>query len=166
MDDVIFGGTGSRPMRNNAEVTLTIDNSDRGRAGSLQRIRSRLKSRGGIEARGGLGPIGINGREVRQRDVQIFFCRCVDGGRVACARAQGQISILINQKPLARRAILEEAAGISGLHQRRHEAELRLKAAEANLGRMNDIIAEVEGTTCRACGVRRGRHRAIAIYRG
>src|SRR5262249_45301173 len=58
---------------------------------------------------------------------------------------QGQISILINQKPLARRQILEEAAGISGLHQRRHEAELRLKAAETNMGRLNDIIAEVEG---------------------
>src|SRR6201999_2261407 len=87
----------------------------------------------------------INGREVRQRDVQIFFADASTGSASPALVRQGQISILINQKPLSRRAILEEAAGISGLHQRRHEAELRLKAAETNLGRLNDIIAEVEG---------------------
>jgi len=143
MDDVIFGGTGSRPMRNNAEVTLTIDNSDRGAPAPYNEfdaveVTRRIEREAGSAYR-------INGREVRQRDVQIFFADASTGAASPALVRQGQIAILINQKPLARRAILEEAAGISGLHQRRHEAELRLKAAEANLGRLNDIIAEVEG---------------------
>ena len=86
----------------------------------------------------------INGREVRQRDVQIFFADASTGSASPALVRQGQIAVLINQKPLARRAILEEAAGISGLHQRRHEAELRLREAEKNLARLNDIIGEVE----------------------
>ena len=143
MDDVIFGGTGSRPMRNNAEVTLFIDNSDRGAPAPYNEfdvieITRRIEREAGSVYR-------INGREVRQRDVQIFFADASTGSASPALVRQGQISILINQKPLARRAILEEAAGISGLHQRRHEADLRLKAAETNLGRLNDIIAEVEG---------------------
>ena len=143
MDDVIFGGTNSRPMRNNAEVTLFIDNSDRGAPApynefDVVEITRRIEREAGSVYR-------INGREVRQRDVQIFFADASTGSASPALVRQGQIAILINQKPLARRAILEEAAGISGLHQRRHEAELRLKAAETNLGRLNDIIAEVEG---------------------
>ena len=143
MDDVIFGGTGTRPMRNNAEVTLFIDNSDRGAPApynefDIVEITRRIEREAGSAYR-------INGREVRQRDVQIFFADASTGSASPALVRQGQIAILINQKPLARRAILEEAAGISGLHQRRHEAELRLKAAETNLGRLNDIIAEVEG---------------------
>jgi chromosome segregation protein len=143
MDDVIFGGTNSRPMRNNAEVTLFIDNSDRSAPApynefDVVEVTRRIEREAGSIYR-------INGREVRQRDVQIFFADASTGSASPALVRQGQISILINQKPLARRAILEEAAGISGLHQRRHEAELRLKAAEANLGRLNDIIAEVEG---------------------
>jgi len=143
MDDVIFGGTGSRPMRNNAEVTLFIDNADRTAPAPYNEsetveITRRIERDAGSAYR-------INGREVRQRDVQIFFADASTGSSSPALVRQGQIAILINQKPLARRAILEEAAGISGLHQRRHEAELRLKAAETNLGRLTDIITEVEG---------------------
>jgi len=143
MDDVIFGGTGSRPMRNNAEVTLFIENTDRSapapyNESEMVEITRRIERDAGSAYR-------INGREVRQRDVQIFFADASTGSASPALVRQGQIAILINQKPLARRAILEEAAGISGLHQRRHEAELRLKAAEANLGRLTDIIVEVEG---------------------
>src|SRR6266850_637771 len=143
MDDVIFGGAGTRPMRNNAEVTLVIDNSDRSSPAPYNEseaieITRRIEREAGSAYR-------INGREVRQRDVQIFFADASTGSASPALVRQGQIAILINQKPLARRAILEEAAGISGLHQRRHEAELRLKAAETNLGRLTDIITEVEG---------------------
>ena len=87
----------------------------------------------------------INGRDVRQRDVQIFFADASSGASSTAFVRQGQIGMLVSQKPLARRAILEEAAGIAGLHQRRHEAELRLRAAETNMGRLDDIIREVEG---------------------
>jgi chromosome segregation protein len=143
MDDVIFGGTGSRPMRNNAEVTLFIDNADRSAPSPYNESESVEITRR-IERDAG-SAYRINGREVRQRDVQIFFADASSGSASPALVRQGQISVLINQKPLARRAILEEAAGISGLHQRRHEAELRLKAAETNLGRLTDIITEVEG---------------------
>ena len=143
MDDVIFSGSGSRPMRNNAEVALIVDNSDRSAPSPYNEsetveIARRIEREAGSAYR-------INGREVRQRDVQIFFADASTGSASPALVRQGQIGILINQKPLARRAILEEAAGISGLHQRRHEAELRLKAAETNLARLNDVIAEVEG---------------------
>src|SRR6266436_8654523 len=142
MDDVIFGGAGTRPMRNNAEVTLVIDNSDRSAPApynefDVVEISRRIEREAGSLYR-------INGREVRQRDVQFFFADASTGSASPSLVRQGQIGVLINQKPLARRAILEEAAGIAGLHQRRHEAELRLKAAEANLARLNDVIAEVE----------------------
>ena len=143
MDDVIFAGSGARPARNNAEVTMFIDNTDRSAPApytefDVIEITRRIEREAGSVYR-------INGREVRQRDVQIFFADASTGSSSPALVRQGQISILINQKPLARRAILEEAAGISGLHQRRHEAELRLKGAETNLGRLNDIITEVEG---------------------
>jgi chromosome segregation protein len=142
MDDVIFGGTGSRPMRNHAEVTLVVDNSDRTAPAPYNElevieITRRIEREAGSLYR-------INGREARQRDVQIFFADASTGSTSPALVRQGQIAVLISQKPLARRAILEEAAGISGLHQRRHEAELRLKAAEANLSRLNDLIGEVD----------------------
>ena len=142
MDDVIFGGTGSRPMRNHAEVTLIVDNADRSAPAPYTEfdtieVTRRIEREAGSLYR-------INGREARQRDVQIFFADASTGSTSPALVRQGQISILISQKPLARRAILEEAAGISGLHQRRHEAELRLKAAETNLQRLNDVISEVD----------------------
>ncbi len=86
----------------------------------------------------------LNGRDVRQRDVQLLFADASTGAHSPALVKQGQIGELIGMKPKARRAILEEAAGISGLHSRRHEAELRLKAAETNLERLNDVVQEIE----------------------
>ncbi len=143
MEDVIFSGTGTRPMRNNAEVTLVIDNFDRSAPSPYAEFDTIEVSRR-IERDAG-SVYRINGRDVRQRDVQIFFADAATGSSSPALVRQGHIGVLINQKPLARRAILEEAAGIGGLHQRRHEAELRLKAAETNLARLDDIISEVEG---------------------
>ena len=143
MDDVIFSGSSGRPSRNVAEVTLFIDNSDRTAGGAYGECDTIEVSRR-IEREAG-SVYRINGRDVRQRDVQIFFADASSGAGSTAFVRQGQIGLLISQKPLARRAILEEAAGIGGLHQRRHEAELRLRAAETNLSRLEDVIREVEG---------------------
>ncbi len=142
MDDVIFSGSAGRPARNVAEVTLFIDNNDRKAVGPFADFDTIEVSRR-IEREAG-SVYRINGRDVRQRDVQIFFADASSGAGSTAFVRQGQIGLLISQKPLARRAILEEAAGIAGLHQRRHEAELRLKAAETNLARLEDVIREVE----------------------
>ncbi|MEI9888197.1 MAG: AAA family ATPase [Rhizomicrobium sp.] len=143
MDDVIFAGSGGRPARNMAEVTLFVDNADRTATGAYNEYDSIEISRR-IEREAG-SVYRINGRDVRQRDVQLFFADASSGAGSTAFVRQGQIGLLISQKPLARRAILEEAAGIAGLHQRRHEAELRLRAAETNMGRLDDVIREVEG---------------------
>ncbi len=142
MDDVIFAGSAGRPARNVAEVTLFIDNSDRTADAPYNDFETIEVSRR-IEREAG-SVYRINGRDVRQRDVQIFFADASSGAGSTAFVRQGQIGLLISQKPLARRAILEEAAGIGGLHQRRHEAELRLRAAETNLSRLEDVIEEVE----------------------
>jgi chromosome segregation protein len=142
MDDVIFSGSAGRPARNVAEVTITIDNKDRTATQPYNEYDTIEVSRR-IEREAG-SVYRINGRDVRQRDVQIFFADASSGAGSTAFVRQGQIGLLISQKPLARRAILEEAAGIGGLHQRRHEAELRLKAAETNLGRLQDVISEIE----------------------
>jgi chromosome segregation protein len=143
MDDVIFAGSAGRPSRNVAEVTVFVDNSDRSAGAPYNEYESIEISRR-IEREAG-SVYRINGRDVRQRDVQIFFADASSGAASTAFVRQGQIGMLVSQKPLARRAILEEAAGIAGLHQRRHEAELRLRAAETNMGRLDDIIREVEG---------------------
>ena len=143
MDDVIFSGSAGRPARNMAEVTLFIDNADRTATGAFNEYDTIEVSRR-IEREAG-SVYRINGRDVRQRDVQLFFADASSGAGSTAFVRQGQIGLLISQKPLARRAILEEAAGIGGLHQRRHEAELRLRAAETNLSRLDDVIREVEG---------------------
>ncbi len=142
MDDVIFAGSAGRPSRNQAEVSLYIDNADRKAPAAYNDFDSIEISRR-IEREAG-SVYRINGRDVRQRDVQIFFADASSGAGSTAFVRQGQIGLLISQKPLARRAILEEAAGIGGLHQRRHEAELRLRAAETNMGRLDDVIREVE----------------------
>ena len=142
MDDVIFAGSAGRPARNVAEVTLFVDNSER-KAGGVYNDYDTIEVSRRIEREAG-SVYRINGRDVRQRDVQIFFADASSGAGSTAFVRQGQIGLLISQKPLARRAILEEAAGIGGLHQRRHEAELRLRAAETNLGRLSDVIQEVE----------------------
>jgi len=124
MDDVIFAGTDSRSARHYAEVTLQVDNSNRlaPAAGSVYRI---------------------NGKEVRARDVQMLFADASTGAHSPALVRQGQISELISAKPKARRRILEEAAGISGLYARRHDAELRLRATETNLERLSDVIEQL-----------------------
>jgi chromosome segregation protein len=144
MDDVIFAGSGNRPSRNHAEVALTIDNSDR-RAPAAFNDNPVLEVVRRID-RGEGSTYRINGREVRARDVQLLFADASTGSNSPALVRQGQISELIAAKPQNRRMILEEAAGVSGLHSRRHEAELRLRAAEANLARLEDVARELETT--------------------
>ncbi len=138
MDDVIFAGTATRPARNSAEVTLFIDNSEFLAPAEFNdteqiEISRRIERDAGSAYR-------INGRESRARDVKILFEDAATGARSPALVRQGQISEIINAKPEARRRILEDAAGVAGLHTRRHEAELRLKAAEANLARLDDVV--------------------------
>ncbi len=142
MDDVIFAGSGNRAGRNHAEVSLTIDNSDR-RAPAAFNDHPVLEVVRRID-RGQGSTYRINGREVRARDVQLLFADASTGASSPALVRQGQISELIAAKPQNRRLILEEAAGVSGLHSRRHEAELRLRAAEANLARLDDVAGELE----------------------
>lgn len=142
MDDVIFSGSINRPARNSAEVSLLADNNDR-QAPSEFNDAETLEISRRIEREAG-SAYKINGRDVRARDVQLLFADASTGAHSPSMVGQGKIGELIAAKPLARRALLEEAAGISGLHNRRHEAELRLKAAEQNLERLDDVIAEIE----------------------
>lgn len=142
MDDVIFNGTKHRPGRNQAHVTLKVDNSARiapsafNDADILEVMRVITKGSG--------SKYKINGQTVRAKDVQLLFADASTGANSPALVRQGQISELIAAKPSNRRRILEEAAGISGLHSRRHEAELRLRAAENNLERLDDIIGQIE----------------------
>lgn len=144
MDDVIFAGASNRPSRNHAEVALTIDNSDR-RAPAAFNDHPVLEVVRRID-RGAGSTYRINGREVRARDVQLLFADASTGASSPALVRQGQISELIAAKPQNRRLILEEAAGVSGLHSRRHEAELRLRAAETNLTRLDDVARELEAS--------------------
>ena len=143
MDDVIFGGTSRRPARNLAEVTLTLDNSSRTAPAGFNdsndlEITRRIERGSGSDYR-------INGKSVRARDVQLLFADNASGANSPALVSQGQIGALIRAKPQDRRQLLEEAAGITGLHSRRHEAELRLKAAETNLTRLDDVIGAMDG---------------------
>jgi len=142
MDDVIFAGTAERPARNLAEVSLVLDNRERDAPAAYNEDPELEVSRR-IE-RGSGSNYRINGREVRARDVQILFADAASGARSTALVSQGQIGQLISAKPSQRRHLLEEAAGITGLHTRRHEAELRLRAAETNLDRLEDVIAALE----------------------
>ncbi len=142
MDDVIFQGSGNRPARNTAEVSLAVDNSDHVAPAAfndtdLLEVTRRIEREAGSIYR-------INGRDVRARDVQLLFADASTGAHSPAIVGQGKIGELIAAKPVDRRALLEEAAGISGLHNRRHEAELRLKGAEQNLSRLDDVIGEIE----------------------
>jgi chromosome segregation protein len=141
MDDVIFSGSNTRPARNTAEVSIGIDNSERAAPAAFNdddtlEVARRIERDSGSAYR-------INGREVRARDVQLLFADASTGSRSPALVHQGRIGEIIQAKPEQRRRVLEEAAGISGLHQRRHEAELRLKAAEQNLARLEDVIAQL-----------------------
>ena len=143
MDDVIFAGSGNRPQRNMAEVALVLDNRAR-KAPAAFNDSDELEITRRIEREAG-SVYRINGREVRARDVQILFADASTGAHSPALVRQGQIGELIAAKPRNRRMLLEEAAGISGLHTRRHEAELRLKAAETNLTRVHDLLQQLEG---------------------
>jgi len=141
MDDVIFSGSTNRPARNNAEVSILVDNSARS-APSQFNDDDKLEIARRIEREAG-SSYRINGREVRARDVQIVFADASTGARSPALVHQGRIGEIIQAKPEQRRRVLEEAAGISGLHARRHEAELRLKSAETNLLRVEDVIGQL-----------------------
>ena len=141
MDEVIFSGTNNRPARNNAEVGISIDNAERSAPAAFNDqdsidIARRIEREAGSTYR-------INGREVRARDVQILFADASTGARSPALVHQGRIGEIIQAKPEQRRRVLEEAAGVAGLHARRHEAELRLKAAETNLLRLEDVIGQL-----------------------
>ena len=141
MEDVIFAGAATRPARNFAEVSLTLDNSERlapsgfNDTDVLDIVRRITREVGSAYK--------VLGKDVRARDVQMLFADASTGAHSPALVRQGQISELINAKPKNRRRILEEAAGISGLYQRRHEAELKLKSAEANLLRVDDVIEQL-----------------------
>ncbi|WP_119389918.1 chromosome segregation protein SMC [Taklimakanibacter lacteus] len=142
MDDVIFSGTAHRPARNMAEVLVTMDNAERTAPAQFNdnetlEISRRIEREAGSAYR-------INGRDVRARDVQLLFADASTGARSPALVRQGQIGEIISAKPQARRLILEEAAGITGLHTRRHEAELKLKAAEQNVARLEDVIGQLQ----------------------
>jgi len=143
MDAVIFAGSGNRPSRNHAEVAMTIDNSDRSAPASMN-DREILEISRRIERDAG-SVYRINGRDVRARDVQILFADAATGARSPALVHQGKIGEIIQAKPEQRRRVLEDAAGVAGLHARRHEAELRLKAAETNLTRVEDVIGQLAG---------------------
>jgi chromosome segregation protein len=141
MDAVIFSGSGTRPSRNTAEVAIAIDNSDR-KAPAAFNDHENLDISRRIEREAG-STYRINGREVRARDVQLLFADASTGSRSPALVHQGRIGEIIQAKPEARRRVLEEAAGVAGLHARRHEAELRLRAAEQNLTRLEDVIGQL-----------------------
>ncbi|PIE06530.1 MAG: chromosome segregation protein SMC [Rhodobacterales bacterium] len=141
MEDVIFAGAATRPARNFAEVSLTIDNSERlapaaFNDGDLLDVVRRITRDAGSAYK-------VNTKDVRARDVQMLFADASTGSTSPALVRQGQIAELINARPKNRRRILEEAAGISGLYQRRHEAELKLKGTEANLARVDDVIEQL-----------------------
>ncbi|MBL4806046.1 MAG: AAA family ATPase [Rhodobacteraceae bacterium] len=142
MEDVIFAGSDSRPARNFAEVTLQIDNTDRlapaafNHADSIEVVRRITRGAGSAYK--------VNGKECRARDVQMLFADASTGAHSPALVRQGQISELINAKPKSRRRVLEEAAGISGLYQRRHEAELKLNGTESNLERVEDVLEQLD----------------------
>ena len=141
MEDVIFAGAASRPARNFAEVALTLDNGERlapsgfNDADTLEIVRRITRDAGSA--------FRANAREVRARDVQMLFADASTGAHSPALVRQGQIAELINARPKNRRRVLEEAAGISGLYQRRHEAELKLSGTEVNLARVQDVVDQL-----------------------
>lgn len=143
MEDVIFNGTSSRPQRNFAEVSLLLDNTERRAPASFNgsdeiEVTRRIERDKGSNYK-------INGKTHRARDVQMLFADTVTGANSPALVSQGRVTAMINAKPQERRLILEESAGISGLYARRHEAELRLRAADQNLQRVQDLMSSMEG---------------------
>ena len=142
MEDVIFSGTANKSSKNIAEVSLTLDNSEKD--GPIQfkeldiiNVKRRIEKDKGSR-------YFINNKEVRARDAQTFFADLSTGAHSPSMISQGRIGLLVTAKPTDRRAILEEAAGISGIHARRHESELRLNSAENNLKRADELKRQQE----------------------
>ena len=153
MDDVIFAGTSTRPSRDFAEVSIlaehNADNDDR----DVEIVRR-------IE-RGAGSAYRINGRDVRAKDVALLFADAATGAHSPALVSQGRISTVIAAKPADRRAMLEEASGISGLHVRRKDAEQKLRATESNLGRLDEVLGDMENRA----GQLRRQARAAERYR-
>lgn len=141
MEDVIFAGAATRTAKNFAEVSLILDNSERLAPKAfndddiIEIVRRITRDIGSA--------FKASGKDVRARDVQMLFADASTGAHSPALVRQGQIAELINAKPQNRRRVLEEAAGISGLYQRRHEAELKLKGAETNLVRVDDVLEQL-----------------------
>jgi chromosome segregation protein len=141
MEDVIFAGSESRPGRNRAEVTLFIDNSARTAPAEFNdsdflEVTRRIEREAGSAYR-------VNNKDARARDIRLLFEDAATGARSPALVRQGRIGEIVNAPPQERRRVLEDAAGIAGLHSRRHEAELRLKATESNLERLGDLIGQL-----------------------
>src|SRR3954451_15024322 len=153
MDDVIFAGTATRPQRDFAEVSLLLERVGND-GGSESEITRRIERGAGSAYR-------IDGRDVRAKDVSLLFADAATGAHSPALVSQGKIGAVIAAKPVERRQLLEEAAGISGLHARRKDAEQKLRATEANLTRLGEILGEQEQ---RAAQLRR-QARAAERYR-
>jgi chromosome segregation protein len=154
MDDVIFAGTSTRPPRDFAEVSILLERGGGEEGGGESEVTRRIERGAGSAYR-------IDGRDVRAKDVALLFADAATGAHSPALVSQGKISSIISAKPVERRQLLEEAAGISGLHARRKDAEQKLRAAEANLTRLGEILSEQEQ---RAAQLRR-QARAAERYR-
>ena len=150
MEDVIFAGTAARPPRAFAEVVLQAQTADREDLEVVRRIE-----------RGAGSAYRVNGRDVRAKDVALIFADAATGAHSPALVSQGRIAAVINAKPVERRAMLEEAAGIAGLHVRRKDAENKLRATETNLARLDDIVAGLD----RQVAVLRRQARAAERYK-
>ncbi|MBY0520521.1 MAG: AAA family ATPase, partial [Sphingomonas sp.] len=145
MDDVIFAGTATRPQRDFAEVSMLIEGTGGGSEGEETEVVRRIERGAGSAYR-------INGRDVRAKDVSLLFADAATGAHSPALVSQGRIGAVIAARPAERRAMLEEAAGIAGLHVRRKDAEQRLRATEANLEKLGELIADQDA---RAASLRR-----------
>lgn len=154
MEDVIFAGTAQRPARDFAEVSMLIERPDSGGAAQEAEIVRRIERGAGSAYR-------IDGRDVRQKDVALLFADAATGAHSPALVSQGRISAIIAARPTERRAMLEEAAGIAGLHVRRRDAEQKLRATETNLERLDTLLGDMEA---RASALRR-QARAAERYR-
>ena len=142
MEDVIFSGTSNRPSKNIAEVSISVDNASHDGPIQYNELDEIVVTRRIEKDKG--SKYFINQKEVRARDAQTFFADLSTGAHSPSLISQGRIGSLVTSKPAERRAILEEAAGISGIHARREEAEARLGAAENNLKRADELKKQQE----------------------
>src|SRR5437763_5006342 len=154
MDDVIFAGTATRPPRDFAEVSILVERDADDEGAGESEVTRRIERGAGSAYR-------IDGRDVRAKDVSLLFADAATGAHSPALVSQGKIGAVIAAKPVERRQLLEEAAGISGLHARRKDAEQKLRAAEANLTRLGEILGDQEQ---RAAQLRR-QARAAERYR-